>query len=255
MRDPTQRFSDRVVDYVRSRPGYPPELIDLLVETAGLAPDDVVADVGAGTGKLARLFLDHGNRVFGIEPNREMREAGERKLSVYPRYVGMDGRAEHTGLPEASVDMVVAGQAFHWFRPDEARREFLRILRPGRGVLLVWNDRDEAASTFMRGYEQLLRDHGTDYRQVHHRRFGLAEIEAFYGVGRFSEHHLTYRQVFDGPGLGARMRSSSYVPAPGQRGHDALMRQLDLLFDAHQRDGRVTFEYRTRVYFGRPFTG
>ena len=252
MRDPTERFSDRVADYVRSRPGYPSGLIDLLAERGELSPEHDVADVGSGTGKLARLFLAHGNRVYGVEPNREMREAGARELASYPRYVSVDGRAEQTTLPGESVDLVVVGQAFHWFRPDEARREFLRILRPGRSVLLVWNDRDEQASVFMRGYEQLLRDHGTDYGDVHHRRFGEAEIEEFYGGNPFTEHRLEYRQEFDRQGLRARMRSSSYVPAPGRPGHDELMRGLDDLFDAHRRDERVRFEYRTRVYLGRP---
>jgi SAM-dependent methyltransferase len=252
MRDPAGRFSDRVADYVLARPGYPSRLIDLLVESGELLPAHVVADVGSGTGKLARLFLDQGNTVYGVEPNREMREAGERELASYARFFSVDARAEQTTLPEASVDLVTAGQAFHWFRPDEARREFLRILKPGRPVLLVWNDRDEQASDFMREYEQLLRDLGTDYRQVHHRRFGRAEIEEFYGTERLAENSLSYRQVFDREGLDARMRSSSYVPAPGEPGHDELMARLGRLFVAHRRDGRVSFEYRTRVYWGRP---
>jgi SAM-dependent methyltransferase len=252
LRDPTERFSDRVADYVRSRPGYPSGLIDLLVDSGELSPTHDVADVGSGTGKLALLFLKHGNRVYGIEPNREMRAAGERELAAYPRYVSVEGRAEQTMLPADSVDLVAAGQAFHWFRPAEARQEFLRILRHGSPVLLVWNDRNEEASDFMRGYEQLLRDHGTDYGEVHHRRFGSAEIERFYGGGRFVEHRLEYRQLFDRQGLQARMRSSSYVPAPGQPGHDDLMGGLDELFETHRRDGRVCFEYRTRVYLGRP---
>lgn len=252
MREPTERFSDRVVDYIRSRPAYPSGLIDWLVESGQLLPSHDVADVGSGTGKLTRLFLDHGNRVYGVEPNREMREAGERELASYPRFVSVGARAEETTLPTASVDLVAAGQAFHWFRPAEAKREFLRILRPGRPVLVVWNDRDERASVFMGHYEQLLRDHGTDYRQVHHRRIGEAQIAEFYGAGRFAEQRLTYRQVFDKDGLRARMRSSSYIPASGEPGHAELISRLDGLFETHQRGGRVAFEYRTRVYLGRP---
>jgi len=251
-RDPTERFSDRVADYIRSRPAYPSKLIDLLVESGDLLPTHDVADVGSGTGKLTRLFLDHGNRVYGVEPNREMREAGERELASYPRFSSVDACAENTTLPDHCVDLVAAGQAFHWFRTVEAKREFLRILRPGRPVLVVWNDRDEGASLFMRDYEQLLRDHGTDYRQVHHRRFGEAEIADFYGVDRFAAHRLTYRQVFDKERLRARMRSSSYAPAAGEPGHDTLMRRLDGVFETHQRGDRVAFEYRTRVYLGRP---
>ncbi len=130
--DSTARFSSRVADYVRYRPGYPRALVRLLEEECGLAPESVVADVGSGTGILSELFLHNGNRVYGVEPNREMREAGERLLAAYENFVSVDGRAEATTLEDACADFVTAGQAFHWFDPAGARREFQRILRPPR---------------------------------------------------------------------------------------------------------------------------
>src|SRR5437764_1020077 len=130
MRDPTQRFSTRVDNYVKYRPGYPPAIVGLLEAECGLTPESVVADIGAGTGLLAELWLRHGNPVCGVEPNREMREAGARLLAAYPAFTSVDGTAEATTLPDQSVDFVTAGQAFHWFEPVAARREFARILRP-----------------------------------------------------------------------------------------------------------------------------
>jgi SAM-dependent methyltransferase len=252
MRDPTTRFSDRVADYVRSRPSYPAGLLGILEDEAGLEPTHRVADIGSGTGLLSRLFLDHGNSVYGVEPNREMREAGDQLLAAYPGFASVAGRAEATTLPDACVDLVAAGQAFHWFDVPRARAEFLRILRPGRPVVLVWNDRREDAGPFMAGYEQLLRDYGTDYRQVHHRRLGEVEIKDFFGRGVFKGCTLPNRQSFDLPGLQARVRSSSYVPAPDGPGYTELMDGIGELFEAHQTGGRAGLEYETRIYFGRP---
>src|SRR5438876_6048912 len=139
MPDPTQRFSNRVENYVRYRPGYPKEVLTLLKAECGLKADSIIADIGSGTGILAELFLASGNRVFGVEPNREMREAGERLLQAYPRFTSIAGTAEATTLPNQSVDFITAGQAFHWFDRAQCLREFERILRPGGWVVLVWN--------------------------------------------------------------------------------------------------------------------
>src|SRR5208282_2924056 len=119
---------------IRYRPGYPPALLDLLREECGLHSDHVVGDIGSGTGFLSELFLKNGNRVYGVEPNAEMRAGGEEYLSSYANFTSVDGSAEATTLPASSVDFVAAGQAFHWFDPQAARREFLRILKPGGWV-------------------------------------------------------------------------------------------------------------------------
>jgi SAM-dependent methyltransferase len=246
--NPTGRFSDRVADYVRARPGYPGGLIEVLARRCGFTPKAVIADVGSGTGLLARVFLEHGNSVFGVEPNAEMRAAGERFLADCPGFRSVDGGAEATTLPDGSVDFVTAGQAFHWFDRARARREFARILRPGGWVVLIWNDRRLDATPFLRGYENLLVRHCPDYLKVVHRNIDAAALRLFYGSQGFEEVVLDNRQRFDWEGLKARHLSSSFVP---KTGHETGMRELRTLFDARQVDGQVEFEYDTRVQFGR----
>src|SRR5689334_15561560 len=130
MVDPTLRFSNRVDNYSKYRPTYPSAVLDLLAAECGLTSNALIADIGSGTGLLAELFLTNGNRVVGVEPNREMRAAGERLLANAPGFTSVDGTAEATTLAAGSVDFVTAGQAFHWFDRALARVEFARILKP-----------------------------------------------------------------------------------------------------------------------------
>lgn len=250
MRDPTTRFSDRVEHYARHRPGYPRELPDLLVREGALVAGDVVADIGSGTGKLAEVFLRHGHRVLGVEPNREMREAGERCLARWPGFTSVGGRAEATGLGDGSVDVVSAGQAFHWFDPEACRRESARILRPGGRAILVWNDRQTRATPLMKGYEALLRSFGTDYEVVRRKGADGRDVAAFFGSGGWREAVLPHHQDLDLGGFLGRLLSSSYVPAPGQAGHEAMVREAEDLFEEHARGGIVRFVYTTKVFHG-----
>jgi SAM-dependent methyltransferase len=251
VRDSKQRFSTRVENYVKYRPGYPAGLVDLLASECSLSPASVVADVGSGTGILAELFLANGNAVLGVEPNREMREAAERLLAGYERFTSVDGSAEATTLADASVDYVTAGQAFHWFDHAATRREFVRVLRPGGWVVLVWNIRRVDATPFMTEYEDLIRTHGTDYEKVSHHGVDERELEGFFGAAGYEARTLPNAQAFDYAGLEGRLLSSSYVPEAGQPGFDEMLAASRALFDRHQTDGRVAFDYDTKVFFGR----
>jgi SAM-dependent methyltransferase len=251
MTDSTRRFTGRVEDYARYRPGYPPELIDLLRRECGLTEDTVVADVGSGTGNLARLFLDNGNRVIAVEPNDEMRRAGERLLSGHGRLQSVGGTAEATTLPQGSVDLLTAGQAFHWFDPTPARREFVRVLRPGGRVVLVWNDRRKHGEPFHEAYEKLLQTYATDYAEVEHGRKGSPEnIRGFFAPKPVHTATFENRQVLDYDGLLGRLRSSSYVPAEGQPGYHEMLEELVRIFRDHENGGHVVLEYVTQAYYG-----
>jgi SAM-dependent methyltransferase len=250
MSDPTKRFSSRVEAYVKYRPGYPPEVIPLLERECGLTPASVVADVGSGTGILSEVFLKHGNRVLGVEPNREMREAAERLLAGHPGFVSVDGRAEATTLADGSVGFVTAGQAFHWFDRPVTRREFVRILRPGGWVVLIWNVRRKDSTPFLRAYEHLLLTYSIDYETVDHDKVTDAVIAAFFHPDSFSLRTFEYRQVFDYQGLEGRLLSSSYVPEPGHPNHTPMLSELQSIFADHQEAGTVALDYDTKVYFG-----
>ena len=249
--DPTRRFSNRVEDYIRYRPGYPRALLGLLEDECGLTPAAVVADVGSGTGILSELFLRNGNRVYGVEPNREMREAGERLLAAYENFVSVDGRAEGTTLADASADFVTAGQAFHWFDPAAARREFIRILRPGGWAVLVWNDRRTEGTPLLAEYERLLLEDGTDYREVSSKWAEGESINALFGGGEVRVRQFDNEQVLDFDGLKGRLASASYAPKPGHPNYEPLMRELAALFDRRQRQGHVVVEYDTKVFYGQ----
>jgi SAM-dependent methyltransferase len=249
-RDPAERFTRRVEHYVKYRPSYPRGVIDTLHNEGLLSPADVVADIGSGTGKLAELFLANGNKVLGIEPNRAMREAGEAALGHHDSFMSVEGRAEATTLQDGSVDIVTAGQAFHWFDPETACREFSRILSPGGRILIVWNDRQIEATPFMKAYEAFLQEFGTDYRSVDHRRLGDAEIGSFFGSAGHRFKRLANEQRLDRDGLRGRLLSTSYVPDEGETGYTEMLEALDRLFDEHQEVGTVSFVYSTRMYYG-----
>ncbi|HEX2252579.1 MAG TPA: class I SAM-dependent methyltransferase [Thermoanaerobaculia bacterium] len=237
-------------DYVRYRPTYPAAALDLLERECGLRPGATVADLGAGTGILTALLLDRGARVFAVEPNEPMRRAAEARLGDRPGFASVAGTAEATGLPAASVDLVTAAQAFHWFDPPRARAEAARILRPGGRAAILWNDRRKGTTPFLAAYEELLLAWGTDYREVDHTRIGPAQLAAFF-AGAYQTARLDNHQHLDREALLGRLRSSSYFPAPGHPRHAAAIAAAEVLFAAHgDSDGRVEIEYDTRVHWG-----
>jgi len=246
---PATRFSDRVANYVRYRPGYPPEVLDLLRTECGLRSSHVVADVASGTGVFTRMLLENGNAVFAIEPNAEMREMGMHLLESQPRLVSVAATAEETTLRSGSVDFVTAAQAAHWFDLPRARAEFARILEPKGWCVLIWNERRTANTPFLREYEQLLLDYGTDYKEVRHERT-TAVIREFFAPALSNERAFDLRQQFDYEGAAGRLLSSSYAPLLGHPNHAPMMQELQRIFRTHATNNEVEFEYNTRVYYG-----
>jgi SAM-dependent methyltransferase len=246
----TERFEDRVDDYVRYRPSYPKEVLWAVIERCGLRPSSVIADFGSGTGLLAQLFLEFGVAVYGVEPNAAMRAAAERLLARFPRFYSIQGTAETSGLPGQSCDIVTSGQSFHWFDPARTRQECRRILRPGGWVVLVWNVRQSRTTPFLDGYERLLRRHAPEYEDIAQRRSNSAIFDQFFGAGKWEGLTFAHSQPFDYEGALGRLRSSSYAPLPGAPGYDAMEEDLKRLFAETAVDGKVTFLYDTNVYLG-----
>jgi SAM-dependent methyltransferase len=248
--DATQRFSNRVEDYARFRPAYPPEVLDTMRRECGLGSESVIADVGCGTGILSRLLCDAGHRVYGVEPNASMLEAARRSLRDCEGFVPVLGKAEATTLKAGLANIVTAAQAFHWFEPRATRREFARILKPGGWVVLLWNERRMDATPFMTAYEQLLVRFSVDYHKVKP-LWNKNSLPEFFGAGGYKKAAFENSQVFNREGLTGRILSASYMPHRGHPDFPPMLGAIDNLFDEYQKGGSVKLEQETRMFWGQ----
>lgn len=252
--DPKSRFSDRAENYAKYRPGYPQEVLGFLEERCALRSGSTIADIGSGAGALSALFLEGGHRVFGVEPNREMREAAERLLGDHPLFESVDGSAEDTTLEDQSVDLVAVANSLHWVERDAARAEFSRVLRPGGRVAVVWSMSRSRGTPFLEAHTELVLAHRTgggtggagDAREM---------TEAFFdgGHGGHQGHETArfpYFQALDFEGLKGLVLSSSTMPAPGRPGSEEMLRDLEGIFGANESGGEVVMEYEVSVYCG-----
>jgi SAM-dependent methyltransferase len=230
------RFSDRAAHYSASRPAYGDDALDFIL--ADTKRPLAVADVGAGTGISARLLAARGADVAAIEPNAAMRSHAQPFIGVTYR----DATAEATGLADASVDLVTAFQAFHWFATDAALAEFGRIIRPGGRAALILNERDER-DPFTAAYGALYRRYALD--DTEQRR--IDSIGMFKRLpGHIKEREFAYLQSLDRDGFWCRTASSSYLPQSGAAA-DALRADLDALFARSSAYGVVRVVLRTIV--------
>lgn len=254
MIDPTERFSDRVENYVKHRPSYPMEVVDKLRTHCALSASSRVADLGSGTGIFTELLLQSGCHVFAVEPNEAIRHAADQHLGKHPHFHSVPGAAEQTGLDSESVDIVTAAQAFHWFRTGETLQEVRRILKPAGWIVLVWNQRS-TQSSFQSDYDALLRRHVSDYDKVNHRNGAAADIASFIDPAHYQFFTFENHQYLDLSGIKGRMQSSSYTPPQNEPGFAELMVGLEALFRRHATEGRVAFEYETQLHLGRIVDG
>jgi SAM-dependent methyltransferase len=250
-------FSGRVDDYVRTRPSYPHALLAVLGETCGLGAASVVADLGSGTGLFTRLLLASGATVHAVEPSEEMRAAAEEMLRGEPGFHSVAGGAEATSLPDASVDLVTAAQAFHWFDVARTKMELRRILRARPGlphetgnVALVWNDRELDVDAFHRAYEELLVRRCPKYRELQGKADTTEKFDALLGAGRWHRVSVPNEQHLDREGLVGRLLSSSYAPRAGAPDHDETFAELRAIFDRHAENGSVVMRYTTVLITG-----
>lgn len=247
MQGPTERFSDRVDDYVRFRPSYPSQVIDLISEVASVDKSTKVADIGCGTGIFTALLTRLNCQIVGIEPNDPMRAAAFQALK---QITFVKATAEETRLEANSVDVITAAQAFHWFDKEKCQQEFRRVLKPDGWVFLVWNGRKSTGSEFLAKYELVLQEFVPDYTKLGHRSTPDEDILAWFGPSSAQSARFDNSQSIDLQGLLGRAYSSSYVPAAGTKEREELTKELSKVFEACQHDGLVRMEYETKVYFG-----
>jgi len=247
---PTERFSSRVDSYARYRPSYPPAAIELLSARCGLNAAAAVADVGSGTGILTEQLLASGARVFAVEPNDAMRAAAEAHLGGVAGFASVKGTAEVTTLGLASVDLYVAGQAFHWFDTARSRMEALRIVKPGGFGALLWNERPVDTDAFLADLERVLLEYASEYASITASRANEASMRAFFG-GTMELATFPNQQRLDFEGVKGRIMSSSYAPEPGHPRHEPMIAAVRRVFDHHEKNGEILYPYRSLVYFGQ----
>jgi SAM-dependent methyltransferase len=255
--NPTGRFTGLAGLYAQYRPGYPEEAQN----RCGLDGSSLLVDVGCGTGISSRLFASRGISVIGIEPNADMRRQaqaaplcispqrrGEIQRGGVPVPVYQEGRAEGTGLNDGSAHAVLAAQAFHWFDPEAALREFHRILKPDGWVVLLWNERDES-DAFMAVYGSVMRTLPEAETFEPHRGRGEALFAS--PLFRDGEKRLFSNvQILDEEGFLGRSFSVSYAPRESASAERFAARLRDV-FGRYQQQDRVVLHYETSVFLAR----
>ncbi|MBC7898694.1 MAG: class I SAM-dependent methyltransferase [Saprospiraceae bacterium] len=243
-----ERFSDRVENYVKYRPGYPADILQFFRDEMNLTKSSVIADIGSGTGISSEVFLENGNKVFGVEPNNAMRNAAEEFLRDFPNFTSLEGTAENTNLPDNSVDYVVAAQAFHWFDQQKTLGEFRRILQSKGYVALIWNERQLDSTRFLIEYEKFLIKFANDYTKVRHDNIDEKSLADFFEAD-FRRKTFQNEQVFDFEGLKGRVLSSSYMPSESSENYEPMVAELRALFAKHAESGKIKVFYDTNIFY------
>jgi ubiquinone/menaquinone biosynthesis C-methylase UbiE len=253
MADTHSQYSRLVENYRRYRPRYPQALVPWLQAECGLALAHVVADIGAGTGQFSEPLLAYGYRVYAVEPNDEMRRAAEEELRVYAQFTSVAGTAEATTLPDQSINLIVVGNAFHWFVHEPARVEFARILAPQGWVVLLWNLERNDGSPFAQAFEQFWQTYVDPTARF--RRFSERTrpeyLNRFFGADRLKEAVLEHYQVYDLAALQGLVASFLKAPQSDDPRYPAMLADLTALFAQHQEHGIVTLEYDTAIVYGQ----
>lgn len=245
--DSKSRFSNRVENYIKYRPGYPKVAIDFLLKKLGLNIQSKIAEIGSGTGIFTKQIINSVGKIYAVEPNKELREAAEKSLNQFNNFISVNASAENTLLPDHSVDYIISAQAFHWFDRTYAKKEFNRILKNNGIVILIWNNR-LFNTDFLKQYEILLKQYANDYNDVNHLLITEKELSEFYN--QFQKITFPNKQSFDHDGLIGRLLSASYVPLQGEKNHDILFKEIEKIYRLYSKDEMIDFNYVTELYWG-----
>lgn len=246
------RFDGKGKIYAKYRPAYPMSLIQYLYDEVGITKQSVIADIGAGTGKLTKLLLEQGHRVYAVEPNEDMREIAENNLQGYSDFVSVAGTAEQTQLAPNSVNFVTAAQAFHWFDREGFKKECERILMPGGKVILVWNSRDPASELVIEN-EIINRQYCKNFKGFSGNMCGAEKEADFidFFSGQFETQLFENDLFFDESGFIGRNLSSSYAPKETDRHYNDYISALKVLFWKYCKENLLCMPNITRCYAGK----
>ncbi len=243
----TKRFDGKGELYAKSRPSYAAALFAHMKDVLRIPAGSAFADIGSGTGIFSKQLLESDYRVYGVEPNADMRKKAEEKLAGYAGFTSVEGVAADTRLPDGSVDHVTAAQAYHWFDPLAFREECRRILKPGGMVFIVYNFRDESAQ-YHKDLAELRRRYSPNFRGFYE-GMNNEKCRAFFdgecGVFR-ADNSVTY----DHQSYIARLLSSSYSLSESDIRYAAYLEDAERLFERYSNDGTLVVPTATVAYYG-----
>jgi ubiquinone/menaquinone biosynthesis C-methylase UbiE len=249
-RDPIKRFSGRAENYEKYRPSYPKEVLMELKTKISMTNDKIIVEIGSGTGKLSKILLEEGYKVYAVEPNDEMRNVAEKLLNDYRTFTSINGRAENTTLESNKADFIITAQAIHWFEPTKSLKEFHRILKPDGKLAVIWNQRDIQGSILQKKYEEILLKFSPEYRKMPHRNLDKFKMAEYIEPSSLKEYRCRYSQILTFAEMKGRLDSTSYVPKKDHHSYPALMNELDLFFKNFELNGKIEFPYVTRLFYG-----
>ncbi|MCL5997525.1 MAG: class I SAM-dependent methyltransferase [Chloroflexi bacterium] len=247
--NPTNPYTTRADKYARYRWDYAPQAIQTILATTGIGADACMADIGSGTGILARHFVERVHCLYAVEPDGHMRAWAEQALACHPSFRSVAGTAEVTTLPDHAVDLIAVGQALHWFEPDAARAEFTRILKPAGWLAVVWNyGTDPHLGEAMR--EVCSAENGWDASPSAGARSGQPP-EFYYRSEQYLQQSFPMTGQENWESFFGALCSDSHAPDEDHPSFDRFMRAARQVFDRFCADGRVTVHFTTQLCLGQ----
>ena len=244
---PIERFSPLVENYAKYRPGYPEQILFTLEKHFGINNEKIIADIGSGTGQLSKLFVNKYYQTYGIEPNAAMRMVSINEFATYLNFKAIKGTAEQTFLYSESIDLIVAGQSFHWFDNEMSKIEFNRILKHKGIIALIWNERKNETE-FMQRYERLLQKHCSNYKINNHKEYDYRKIKELFSEKKVDLFIFENQQKMDFTAFIGRLKSCSYCPSENDKHYAFLMRGMNKLYENYKCEENITIEYNTLMF-------